>query len=109
LINFSFGYSEKDKPLPILNTTLKNDKRFELQHLKCLSPVSENFCSSLKLVIKEHHLKFIHLYGASFYNPKLHFLIHYPEQMLTLDPMLNTWTIRYEAKLCFIKTSISKI
>ena len=139
LINFNFGYSEKDKPLPILSTTLKSDKKIRASasqmlllvrtmpfligdkisenedHWICfmllrkifdvvLSPViTENFCSSLKLLIKEHHLKFVHLYGASSYIAKMHFLIHYPEQMLTLGPILNTWTMRYEAKLRFYK------
>ena len=60
-------------------------------------------CSSLKLLIKEHHLKFVRLYGASSYIPKMHFLTHYPEQMLSLGPMLNTWTMRYEAKLHIYK------
>ena len=139
LINFNFGYSEKDKPLPILSTILKSDKKIRASasqmlllvrtipfligdkisenedHWVCfmllrkildviLSPIiTENFCSSLKLLIIEHHSNFVHLYGASLYIPKLHFLTHYPEQMLTVGPMLNTWTMRYEAKLRFYK------
>lgn len=33
----------------------------------------------------------------------MHFLIHYPEQMLQVGPMVRTWTIRHEAKLNFFK------
>ena len=54
-------------------------------------------------MIREHHSNFVHLYGAPFYIPKFHFLTHYPEQMLTVGPMLKTWTMRYEAKLHFYK------
>ena len=76
------------------------EKNFDL----ILSPViTENFCSSLKLLIREHHSNFVHLYGASFYIPKFYFLTHCPEQMLTVGPMLKTWTMRYEAKLRFYK------
>lgn len=35
--------------------------------------------------------------------PKMHFLIHYPEQILQVGPMVRTWTIRHEAKLNFFK------
>ena len=69
-----------------------------------LAPVaSEELSSSLKLLIKEHHTKFVSLYGISSCIPKMHFLIHYPEQMLTVGPMVRTWTMRQEAKLNFFK------
>ena len=139
LIHFNFGYTEKDKPLPLLNTILKSNKKIcasasqilllvrimpfliadkipeDEDHWACFqllksicdivfSPVvTENFCSSLKLLIRDHHLKFVELYGTSSYIPKMHFLSHYPEQMSSLGPMLNTWTMRYEAKLRFYK------
>ena len=35
--------------------------------------------------------------------PKMHFLIHYPDQMRALGPMVRTWTIQHEAKLNFFK------
>ena len=35
----------------------------------------------------------------------MHFLLHYPEQLSNLGPMVRTWTIRYEAKLNFFKQS----
>ena len=43
--------------------------------------VSANLCSSLKLLINEHHCQFVELYGKESYKPKFHFLLHYPEQM----------------------------
>ena len=140
LLNFNFGYSDTDKPLPILST-LKSDKKLRSsasqmlqlvrtlpfliadkipegdEHWICfillrklvdliLTPIAtENISSSLKLVIRDHHSKFVQLYGLSSYIPKLHFLTHYPEQLLNLGPLVRTWTMRYEAKLNFFKQS----
>ncbi len=140
LLNFNFGYSEIDKPIPILSQTLLNPNRSlrssssqmllltrilpflignEIQegdeHWNCflllrkimdivLCPkVLLGMCSSLKLLIGEHHRLFVALYGADKYIPKMHFLLHYPEQIIALGPMCRTWTMRHEAKLNFFK------
>lgn len=139
LLNFNFGYSEKDKPIPILRQALQPEKSLRSSasqmsllvrilpfliadkileddpHWKCflilrkiidivLCPVvTRNLCSSLKLLIREHHNLFTSLYGYNSYIPKFHFLVHYPEQMELLGPMVRTWTIRHEAKLNFFK------
>ena len=62
--------------------------------------VTSSLCSSLKILVNEHHKKIVMLYGTSAYIPKMHFMVHYPEQM---GPMVHTWTIRHEAKLNFFK------
>ena len=140
LLRFNFGYSDNDKPVPILCSTLHSPDRslrstasqmlllvrilpFLIadtipegeEHWLCflllrkiidivLCPVvSENLCTSVKLLIREHHSKFVALYGAAHYIPKMHFILHYPEQMKALGPMVRTWTIRQEAKLNFFK------
>ena len=117
LLNFDYGYSESDKPIPILSTTLSDpNKSFrcsssQMLLLVCILPlligdkikadgdkhwscflllqkiidivfsplICHNLCSSLKLLIKEHHSLFVQLYGKHKYIPKLHFLLHYPE------------------------------
>ena len=69
-----------------------------------LCPISsESISTSLKLYITDHHKRFVSLYGTSYYTPKMHFIIHYPEQILAVGPMVRTWTIRHEAKLNFFK------
>ena len=69
-----------------------------------LSPtLSDNLCSSLKLLINDFVQNFITLYGESAHVPKFHFLVHYPEQMCSLGPMIHSWTIWYEAKLNYFK------
>ena len=56
-----------------------------------LCPVAtEDICTSLKLLIKEHHSQFVHLYGADGYTSKSHFLLHYPEQIVCVGPMTRT-------------------
>lgn len=57
--------------------------------------------TSLKFLINDHHRLFLSLYSKCI--PKMHFLIHYPEQVLAVGPMTKTWTIRHEAKLNFFK------
>ena len=43
------------------------------------------------------------LYGTEAFIPKMHFMLHYPEQIKAVGPMVRTWTIRHEAKLNFFK------
>ena len=31
--------------------------------------------------------------------PKMHYMVHYPSQVYRFGPLVNTWTMRYEAKL----------
>ena len=67
-----------------------------------LSPIlNEDIRISLKLFIEEHHKKFIVLYGSEAF-PKMHFMLHYPEQITAVGPMVRTWTFRHEAKLNFL-------
>lgn len=69
-----------------------------------VSPViAKGQCSTLKLLIEEHHISFTNLYGESCITPKFHFMIHYPEQILSLGPLVCSWTMRYESKLQFFK------
>ena len=136
LLNFNYGYTESDKPAPILSSTFNSDKRVrssasQMLLLLRILPfligdvisesddnwrcylllrkildivtcpiVSNSMCSTLKLLIMDHNHTFISLYPTHFI-PKMHFLIHYPEQMLLLGPMIRTWTMRHEAKLNF--------
>ena len=140
LLNFNFGYSDNDKPVPILSKTLYSDDKALRSsssqmitlvrilpfligdkidqndpHWECflllrkivdivLSPVvSKDISASLGLLIREHHIQFVNLYGSSSYIPKMHFLVHYPEQIIQVGPMTVTWVIRHEAKLNFFK------
>ena len=137
LINFSYGYTEYDKPIPILTRVLNGDGSLRSnaaqilllshilpfiigriipeddEHWRCfllllqiidivMCPVtSKSVSTSLKFLINEHHCLFMLLYNKEI--PKLHFVVHYPEQMEAVGPMTKSWTMRHEAKLNFFK------
>lgn len=139
LINFNFGYSDNDKPVPILSNVFTSDKQLKstasqmltlVRHLPfiigalipegdthwtcflllrkiidiLMSPIlPESISATLKLLIKEHHTMFVALYSKRKYIPKMHFMLHYPLQILDVGPMVRTWTMRHEAKLSFFK------
>ena len=65
--------------------------------------VFKGHCSILRMLIEEHLTMFKRLYPDSSIIPKMHFLVHYPRQIMSLGPMVRTWTIRQEAKLNFFK------
>ena len=59
---------------------------------------SADLCAILKLLIEEHHRHFIALYTEAKVIPMFHVLLHYPEQILNVGPMVRTWNLRNEAK-----------
>ena len=65
-----------------------------------LSPkISKSTVSYLRVLIEEHHLKFIDLYPHLNVIPKMHYMVHYPSQILTLGPLVRSWTMQHEANL----------
>jgi len=131
LVYFNYGYTESDRPVPIIQRHFQSDKPIKSSasqtllllrilpfligsvvpdsdcNWKCfLLPrkiIDTVFCPVVTIgmadsLIIEHHETFVSLY-PSCYIPKMHFLIHYPEQMLLVGPMVRTSTIRHEAKL----------
>lgn len=70
----------------------------------CVAPiVSADTCGVLKILIEEHHQMFTQIYPEWSVIPKMHFLIHYPEQIMALGPLVRSWTMRHEAKLYLLK------
>ena len=139
LLNFNFGYSYNDKPVPILSTVFTTDTTLKssasqmitlLRNLPfivgryipegdqnwtcflllrkivdiCLCPVlPQSISATLHMLINDHHTLFVALYGKDKYIPKMHFMVHYPIQMIDVGPMIRTWTMHHEAKLSFFK------
>ena len=70
----------------------------------CTAPsVSPDIAAHLEVLIEEHHSLFSQLYGSNSIIPKMHFMVHYPSQILTFGPLIHSWTMRHEAKLRIIK------
>ena len=137
--NFNYGYTETDKPVPILATTFTKDGPLRLSAGQMLtmfrnlplmigSKIPENdqcwscflllrkifdlvmcpvvphgTCAILKSLTVEHHSLYLSLYGPGEFIPKMHFLLHYPDQMERIGPIVRAWTMRHEAKLNFFK------
>lgn len=72
-------------------------------HIVMSPKIHTGLCRTLKILISEHHSLFLSLYGTEFYIPKFHFITHYPDQILSVGPLVTSWTMRHEAKLNFIK------
>ena len=39
--------------------------------------------------------------------PKMHYMVHYPSQILTFGPLIYTWTMRHGSKLSVLKRASS--
>lgn len=70
----------------------------------CVAPaLSADTVAYLEVLIEEHHQHFTKLYPDKSITPKMHFMVHYPRQILNYGPLINAWTMRHEAKLRIIK------
>ena len=78
-------------------------KLIEIVQIAYSPTVSDDVVSYLHVIIEEHHIAFITLYPNASFIPKLHYIIHYPEQILTHGPLVWAWTMRHEAKLNYFK------
>lgn len=61
----------------------------------------------LSILIEEHHSKFRELYPDKTIIPKMHYMLHYPRQIVLYGPLIYSWTMRHEAKLSVIKRASS--
>lgn len=52
----------------------------------------------LAAIIDEHHSLFLELYPNLHLRPKHHFMVHYPNAILKLGPLVQFWSMRFEAK-----------
>lgn len=68
--------------------------------------ITEGMTVFLKHLVEEHHRLFTDLYPENNLIPKHHFMIHYPECIRQIGPLVHVWSMRYEAKHKFFKSSI---
>ena len=97
-------------PLLVASDIPESDKPWQcfIKLLKivdmCVAPlISLDNCGVLKVLIEEHHTMFTDLYPGWSLIPKMHFMLHYPEQIMALGPLVRSWTMRHEAKLHLLK------
>ena len=65
--------------------------------------ISRDTASYLSVLIEEHHTQFKVLYSEATIIPKMHYMVHYPRQILMFGPLIHSWTMRHEAKLSVLK------
>ena len=70
----------------------------------CTAPVlSADSAAYLEVLVEEHHDQFKAVYPGISIIPKMHFMIHFAQQILKFGPLIQAWTMRHEAKLRIIK------
>lgn len=57
----------------------------------------------LRKIIEEHHCLFLELFPHLHLRPKHHFMLHYPTAIQKLGPLMQFWSMRFEAKHGFFK------
>lgn len=73
--------------------------------LLSLSPVASLITvQSLEQLVAAHNAAFIKLYPNDSFTPKMHYLVHFPTQLLDFGPLRVHWCMRYEAKNGFFKS-----
>ena len=69
-----------------------------------VSPVcSYDTIAYLRVLVEEKLDLFIKLYSDHPVIPKQHYMLHYPSQIARLGPLIQSWNMRQESKLSFIK------
>lgn len=58
--------------------------------------VNRNIVEYLRVLITEHHEMYTSLFDDNL-KPKHHYMIHYPDLMLILGPLINIWSTRWES------------
>jgi len=93
-------------PLIFADVVPEGDKHWHLMLLLLhivniiFSPcISQGMTIFLKHLIVEHHRLFKELYPSRNLIPKHHLMIHYPECIRKIGPLIHVWTMRYEAKV----------
>lgn len=52
----------------------------------------------LKTLIAEHHFNFVRLFPSAPFTPKMHYVVHLPQQIESHGPIRHQWNMRFEAK-----------
>ncbi|KAJ8043215.1 hypothetical protein HOLleu_10206 [Holothuria leucospilota] len=65
--------------------------------------VNKALCVFLANLMETFSTTYFNLYPNENMKPKLHYLIHYPQQMLEFRPLIHCWTLRFEGKHVYSK------
>lgn len=65
--------------------------------------ISPGDCIFMRHLISDHHELFLELFPDRHLKPKHHFMLHYAEAALKIGPLINYWSMRFEAKHNFFR------
>ena len=99
-------------PLIIGDKIPESDSAWQCFLLLCkicaiaLTPAcNQDIIGYLRVLIEEKLTLFREVYPTAKIIPKMHYFVHYPTQIERFGPLINSWTMRHEGKLSFIKRS----
>ena len=71
--------------------------------LVCTSPIcTRQTASALRILVAQYLTAFKRLYPKTSFTPKMHYMIHFPQQMLLYGPLRHHWCMRFEGKNCLL-------
>lgn len=71
--------------------------------LSCSSCVSKTSAFELQQIVYTYLENFKKCYPKASFIPKMHYLTHFPQQILNFGPLRNLWCMRFEGKHGFFK------
>lgn len=69
----------------------------------CMPVVTVPSTELLADIIESFHERFKKEYPNDTLKPKMHYLVHYPQQLNEFGPLVNCWTLRFESKHGYFK------
>jgi len=100
------------KTLPyIVGVKLPNDcekwinflRLLQITFLATCPAVTVETAGHLSQLVATHHTLFTKHYPKASVTPKMHYLVHLPNQLLRFGPLRNHWCLRFEAKHGYFK------
>ena len=90
----------------IIGHRLPRDDIYWINTLRLIQIVlfcTSSYCSrdtamQLRILIAEYLHNFKHLYPMASFIPKMHYMVHFPTQMLLYGPLRHHWCMRFEGK-----------
>lgn len=67
--------------------------------------LNSNIDIQLSALIEEHHKLFLKVFDSHL-TPKHHMMIHYPRCIKLMGPLVHLWSMRFEAKHAFFKSTL---
>ena len=75
----------------------------------CAPSITTDQVAELQSLIEDYMLERVAMFPEQKLRPKHHYLLHYPQLIIQLGPMIRLWTMRFESKHTFFKECARKL